>query len=82
MSHVMGLRIKRLRERRGLGVRELSKRVQVSPATISKLEKGQRKPSIDLAMRLADVLGVSLDYLMGMYSEDHEREEVEAAVAS
>ena len=60
----------------GLECRELARRAAVSPGTVSKLEGGARvAPSLELGKRLAKALGVTLDYLAGMYDE----EEVDAS---
>jgi transcriptional regulator with XRE-family HTH domain len=62
----LGERIHILRRRRGLTSAALAKQVGTARATISRLEN-TRKPqvSFDLLIRIADVLGVSLDYLAG-----------------
>lgn len=52
-------------------MRELARRAAVSPGTVSKLEGGARlSPSLELGKRLAKALGVTLDYLVGMYDEE------------
>ncbi len=43
---------------------ELAKRMKVSRGTITELKKGRiKKPSFELACKIADALGVSLDEL-------------------
>ncbi|MFC1652829.1 helix-turn-helix domain-containing protein, partial [Planctomycetota bacterium] len=44
---------------------DLAKRTGLKPAAISHLETGQQKPSFDTLVKLADALGVSMDYLFG-----------------
>lgn len=58
-------RLTALRVQRGLSKRELADVVGIGPGTISHLEMNRRKPSIELAIRLAKELDVSLDVLMG-----------------
>jgi XRE family transcriptional regulator, master regulator for biofilm formation len=59
-------RLKRLRERRGLSIRQLALRAQTSPGTIQKIEAGTRSQvSFDVVARIALALDVSLDYLAG-----------------
>lgn len=43
----------------------VAKAVGVSPRFLSKLENDGGRPSWDVAVRLADALDVSLDYLAG-----------------
>lgn len=79
----MGERIAKIRERRGLTPSELAKRAKIPLSTLSVVERGIRKGeglSVATAKRLAETLGVTLDYLSGMY-EDEEVEHY-AAVAS
>jgi transcriptional regulator with XRE-family HTH domain len=65
----IGHRVRRVK--RGWSVRELARRAQVSPGAVSKLEGGVRvSPSLELGKRLAKALGVTLDYLAGMYDEE------------
>jgi XRE family transcriptional regulator of biofilm formation len=67
----IGHRVRRERVRRGWSVRELARRAAVSPGAVSKLEGGSRvSPSLELGKRLAKALGVTLDYLAGMYDEE------------
>lgn len=51
--------------RQGLRAHELAAAVGVTPATINHLEAGQSLPSLELLVRLADVLETSTDYLLG-----------------
>lgn len=44
--------------------RQLAKKMQVSPGTLTELKKGRiKKPSFDLMCKFADALGVSLEEL-------------------
>lgn len=60
----LGDRITRLRRARGWKQRELADRVGTRAAQISKFERGNYVPRLDLLARLAEVLDVSLDYLI------------------
>ena len=78
---MIGARLRRLRAKRRLSVRQLARLAEVPHETISRLENNQqRHPSLPVAMRLAKALGVTLDYLAGMY-EDEEEEKPAQAVA-
>lgn len=70
------MRLKQLRERRGLTQNGLAKTSGVAQAVIHRLEAGTREMehlSVGVAMRLARTLGVSVDHLIGMYEEgEHE----------
>ena len=67
----LGTRIKTLRERKGLNQSELARASGIAPATISRLESGDlRDVQTAVARRIARALGVSVDYLIGMYEDD------------
>jgi len=44
---------------------DLAKMVGAIAVTIGRYERNEIKPSIDIATRIANALGVSLDYLVG-----------------
>lgn len=59
---------KRLREARlrsGLTQGELANLAEITPASVSAYEKGGKRPSLDFAAKLANILNVSLDWLCG-----------------
>jgi transcriptional regulator with XRE-family HTH domain len=67
----LGARIKALRERKGLNQSELARECGIAPATISRLESGDLKDvQTAIATRLAQALGVSIDYLVGRYEDE------------
>lgn len=61
-EETVGRRLRRLRHERGLSQRELSSR-GVSYAYISRIEAGQRRPSVKALRVLATKLAVSAEYL-------------------
>lgn len=56
-------RVKTYRVDRGLSRQALAERVQVHPQTIGAIERGQFNPTIEIALRLSETLGVGLDDL-------------------
>ena len=54
-----------LRKARKMTRQELGDRLGVKPPAIYKWERGLGLPQMETAIRMADVFGVSLDYLMG-----------------
>ncbi len=61
----VGSRLKRLRVRRGVTLTALAAETGISKSTLSRLENGQRKPSLELLLPLADAHQVPLDELVG-----------------
>jgi len=58
---------KRLKELRGrkFTQKELAEKINVSKDSIYNWEKGRSEPSLDDLIRLATVLDVTIDYLVG-----------------
>lgn len=61
-SEEIGKKIKTLRKTRGLSQEDLSIRLGVQRSTISNYEIGRRCPSIRDLEKIANILGVGLDY--------------------
>ena len=61
----VGERIKELRKNKGLTQSQVAEILCISDkSTVSKIENGVKPLSIDNAISLADLFGVSLDYLL------------------
>src|SRR5215218_6237230 len=61
----VGPRLRRLRGRRGMTLTALAARTGISKSTLSRLESGQRKPSLYLLLPLAEAYQLPLDELVG-----------------
>lgn len=57
---VDGGKIRVLRQNAGLGLREMARQAGLSPAFLSGIEHGDRRPSPPVAGRIAACLGVSI----------------------
>jgi transcriptional regulator with XRE-family HTH domain len=68
----LGERVRGLRRERGLTLDGLAGRSGVSRAMISKVERGEKNPTLVVAAKVAEGLGVSLSRLVGV----EERREV------
>jgi transcriptional regulator with XRE-family HTH domain len=70
----LGDRIKRERERRGWSQNELARQAQVRQAQLSEVESGKRHDMMaSILRRIARALGVSMDYLAGLYDDSERR---------
>ena len=74
-----GDRIKEARESRGWTQEQLAAKAQMSKGFLSDVENNKRSVSAEYMLRIANALGVSLDYLLrGEYGkEERERQPVE-----
>lgn len=61
----IGPRLRGIRHRRGLTLAELADETGISISTLSRLESGRRRASLDLLLRLAEAHRASLDDLVG-----------------
>ena len=61
---MLGARIAALRREAGLNQAELAQRLQISPSAVGMYEQGRREPSADTLVAMAQLFGVSVDYLM------------------
>lgn len=61
----VGPRLRRLREQRGLTLTEAAGRTGISKSTLSRLETGERRPSLELLLPLARTYRAPLDDLVG-----------------
>jgi transcriptional regulator with XRE-family HTH domain len=62
----VGPALAQLRQRAGLTQAELAERLGLlSPETISRYERGEREPRVSSLIRIAEVLGVSPEELLG-----------------
>jgi transcriptional regulator with XRE-family HTH domain len=61
----LGARVRELRKRRGMTLAALAERSGVSRAMLSKLERGEKNPTLVVAARIAEGFGVTLSGLLG-----------------
>jgi transcriptional regulator with XRE-family HTH domain len=62
---VLGERLRHERADRGLSLRELARRLDVSPSLVSQIETGKIQPSVRTLYAIVSELGVSLDDVFG-----------------
>ena len=61
---VFGRELKKLRQQKHLTQEQLAERADLSVPYISHLERGSKKPSMAVLVRLAESLGVTVDRLL------------------
>ena len=59
------MNIKDIRIRKGLTQAEVAAAIGVSSVVYSRYETGSRQPSVDTLVQMADLFGVTVDYLLG-----------------
>jgi transcriptional regulator with XRE-family HTH domain len=69
----VGARLRESRAASGVGVRELARRLDVSPSLVSQIETGKVQPSVRTLYAIVSELGLSLDAIFAL-TEGRERE--------
>ncbi len=59
-------RLKRLREARGLGQKDVSDQLNLKLRTYSSYENNEREPNSEVLVSMSKFFGVSIDYLLGV----------------
>jgi transcriptional regulator with XRE-family HTH domain len=70
----LGPRLREVRQRNGVGLRELARRLDLSPSAISQIETGRMQPSVRTLYALASEFRVTVDEVLFDYtraSRDH-----------
>jgi len=65
-SKKIGQRIKKLREEIGISQQDLAARLDILRPTISQMENGERKITIEELIKLSEILNTSMQYLIGL----------------
>ena len=60
----LGPRLRAIRLRNGVGLRELARRLDLSPSAISQIETGKTRPSVRTLYALASEFGVTVDEVL------------------
>src|SRR3954468_22632183 len=60
----LGPRLRAIRLRHGIGLRELARRLELSPSSISQIETGKIRPSVRTLYALASEFGVTVDEIL------------------
>ena len=58
--------LKNARERKGMSQKDVAEEIGVAKSTYSLYESGNREPNVQTIKRIADVLNVSADDLLGL----------------
>lgn len=66
MKEEFGNRLFEERKRKGLTQMQLAEKLNTAQSAISSWEKGTAFPNLEIAIEIASLLGVSLDYLCGL----------------
>ena len=66
---LIGNRLRKIRQERGMSQTDLAKRIETSPSQISMIESDESGASLRTAIACAQVLDTSMDYLVGFCND-------------
>ena len=70
MSNYFGEKIKELREKKNLLLRQIAAHIEADTALISKIEKGDRKANKEQAIKIAEILETDTSELLTLWLAD------------
>lgn len=76
---ILRMNVTRLREQRGWSIQELASRLNLDRTYLSKSESGKRSFKVSEVNQLAEIFGVSTDYLLGRTAPDEDRNTADLA---
>lgn len=68
---MFALRLKELREERGLSQQSFANKLKISQSTVGMWESGKREPGFDMVIVIAEFFQCSVDYLLGCNKSDY-----------
>jgi transcriptional regulator with XRE-family HTH domain len=70
MKYRFGEKLRAVRERRGLTMREVAEKAGLSESLISQIERNRVSPAIDTLLNLVEVLDVDLEYIFADFRKE------------
>jgi transcriptional regulator with XRE-family HTH domain len=70
MKCQFGEKIREVRERKRMTIREAAEKAGVSESLISQIERNRISPAIDTLLKIIDILDIDLDYLFRDFKKD------------
>ena len=64
VKDMLGARIAALRRQLGMSQAELASALRISPSAVGMYEQGRREPSAQMLVAMAELFGVTTDYLL------------------
>lgn len=70
LKYQFGSKLREVRERKGLTMKEVAEHSNVSESLISQIERNKVSPSIETLLSISDVLGIDMEYLFRDYRKE------------
>lgn len=72
MKYRFGSKIRKVREKKGLTLKDVADRLNVSESLISQIERDKISPAIDTLLSIIDVLDIDLDYIFSDFKKERD----------
>jgi transcriptional regulator with XRE-family HTH domain len=82
MTYRFGEKIRAVRERKGMTMRQVAAQAGLSESLISQIERNRVSPAIDTLLKIVDILDIDLDYLFRDFRRGRQVNLVRAAERS
>ena len=69
-TETIGEKLRKLREQKELPLRKVAALLDIDVAILSKMERGERKLTKEVVLKLADIYKYSVDYLLVLFLSD------------
>lgn len=70
MKYQFGDKIREIRERKGLTLKEVANKAGLSESLISQIERNRISPALDTLLSIADILEIDIEYLFSDYKKE------------
>ncbi len=70
MKYKFGEKLRKVRERKGLTLKEVARKANVSESLISQIERDKISPAIDTLLKISDVLDIDIDYIFSDFKKE------------
>ncbi len=70
LRYILGLKLRKFRQKKGLGLKDMAARTSLSISYLSEIEKGRKYPKPEKLLALAQALGVPFDELVSLKVDD------------
>ena len=70
MKFAFGDKIREVRERKGITMKEVARRAGLSESLISQIERNRISPALDTLLSIVDILNIDLEYLFSDYKKE------------
>ena len=71
---MIGKKLKELKAARGLTQEDIARELNVSPFTVQKWEQDKADPNTGTMIKLVELLGTSIDYMLGLSTKQTGKE--------